>query len=189
MRAPLTQVGIAAVLAILAIPRAQGQAAPSAPVPDPMLGAAKAASDYMRAMLTTAGEQMSDADYAFRPTPDVRTFGQLLAHVAESNYQFCSSVLGEAQPVRDVEKTVTARDDIRRVLAGSFDYCDRAYAAVEGNRTGPTASFHGESLPVLVVLVFRTHHAALHYGNVITYMRLRGKVPPSTASSSERGDQ
>lgn len=168
----------AGLLAALATSPLPGQT--EAASPDPMIGAAKDAAGYMRGMFTRAADQMSEEDYAFRPTPEVRSFGQLLAHVAESNYTFCAAARGEQSPVRDVEKTRTSRAEIQKVLAESFAYCDEAYASLTPARAAAMVQLMRQPRPVLAVLLFRTHHAALHYGNVITYMRLRGKVPPSS---------
>jgi uncharacterized damage-inducible protein DinB len=137
-------------------------------------------------MFLKAAEQMSDEDYAFKPTPDVRSFGQLLGHVADTNYSFCANAKGEPPPVRGIEKSLATKSEIAKALAESFDYCDRAYAAVAEGKTTQTVEIGGQARPPLVVLLFRTHHGALHYGNVVTYMRLRGKVPPSTQAMMKK---
>ena len=175
---PFPRLRVLALFASLASHPLLAQA--PAPPSDPVLAAARDAAHYMRAMLTAAAEQMSEEDYAFRPTPEVRTFGQLLAHVAQSNYQFCAPVRGDSVPVLHLEQAATTRAQVRSALIASFEYCDTAYAAAEGERGQAMIPFMGERRPRLVVLLFRTHHAALHYGNVVTYMRLRGKVPPSS---------
>lgn len=149
--------------------------------PDPMLASIQKAARHVRSVFTTAAEQMSEEDYAFKPTPEVRSFGQLLAHVAGTNYWFCSTATGEKAPVTDVETTITTRAEIQKTLAESFEYCERAYAAMSDNaKATAMKQFMGKPLPALAVLNFRTYHSLLHWGNAITYMRLRGKVPPST---------
>ena len=151
-----------------------------APQPDLMVATMEMGHKHIRAMFTIAADSMSDADFAFKPTPEVRSFGQLLAHVAQSNYLFCSSALGEPNPATDLEKTRTTRADIRQVLAASQDYCDRAFTAMHDSKnTMVMRPFRSAQLPALAVLNFRNYHALLHWGNAITYMRLRGKVPPT----------
>jgi hypothetical protein len=83
--------------------------------------------------------------------------------------------------VRGIEKSAATRADVLAAMAASFAYCDGVYAAMTQASARKTVPFMGSSLPALAVLIFRTHHLSLHYGNVVTYMRLRGKVPPSTA--------
>lgn len=171
----------------VALPADPVPAAQSAPDPsDPMVTAAVDAATYVRSMLTQAAEQMSEEEYAYKPTPDVRSFGALLAHVADSNYSFCAAARGEKAPVTEVEKTRTGRDAIRQALAESFAYCDGAYAGLTEGRARALVDFMGGSRPVLAVLMFRTHHAALHYGNAITYLRLKGKLPPSSQRPSKK---
>lgn len=171
-------VALAAALAVfVATPLlAQAEALPA----DPMFAAAEDAAAYVRAMLTQAADQMSEEDYAFRPAPEVRTFGQLVGHVADSNYLFCSAAMSEESPVRGIETTLTARADLQKALADSFAYCDRAYADMTDAKAKTMVRLMGSQRPVLAVLLFRTHHIALHYGNAITYMRMRGMVPPSS---------
>ena len=148
---------------------------------DPLLESIQRGARHVRSVFTKAAEQMSDEDFAFKPTPEVRSFGQLLAHVAGTNYWFCSTATGEKAPVSDVENTATTRADIQRTLTESFEYCERAYAAMaDETKAKAMRQFMGHPLPALAVLNYRTYHSLLHWGNAITYMRLRGKVPPST---------
>jgi uncharacterized damage-inducible protein DinB len=148
--------------------------------PDFMVATMGMGAKHVRAMFTIAADSMTEADYAFRPTPEVRSFGQLLAHVAASNYVFCASALGEPAPATDIEKTKTTRGDIRQALTESMDYCDRAFASMhDAKNTTVMRPFRSAQLPALAVLNFRNYHALLHWGNAITYMRLRGKAPPS----------
>jgi hypothetical protein len=71
---------------------------------------------------------MSEENYAFKPTPEVRSFGQLVGHVANANYMICSMALGEKNPnAADFEKT-TAKAALVQAIKDSFTYCDKAYA-------------------------------------------------------------
>lgn len=150
------------------------------PEPDPLVQSMQAGALHIRAMFTQSVPQMSDADFAFKPTPEVRSFGQLLAHVAQTNYWFCAAALGEKQPETDIEKNKTTRADIVRSLDESFTYCARAYAAINDPAAARRAvTFHGEPNTAGALLNFRNYHALLHWGNAITYMRVRGKVPPT----------
>jgi uncharacterized damage-inducible protein DinB len=122
---------------------------------------------------------MPEENYGFKPAPRVRTFGQLLGHVAEEQYIFCSAVRGE-QKAADIEKTKTSKADLLAALRESFSYCDAAYdgltdaAAVEMVKVG--AAEHTK----LQMLWVNTVHDESHYGNMVTYLRIKGLVPPST---------
>lgn len=173
-----TTLGVAAILtAALTTPLA----AQTAPVPpDPLVASIQDGAKHIRWLFTTAAGQMSEEDFAFRPTPEVRSFGQLLAHVAQSNYSFCATTLGEKAPGGDIEKTVTTRAGIQKALSESFAYCERAYAEMgDEAKARAMKEFRGGPRPALAVLNFRNYHGLLHWGNAITYMRLRGKAPPS----------
>lgn len=168
----------AAIVAFLIAPNARAQMAPST---EPAMMAARMASGQLKMWITKAASQMDEADYAFRPTSAVRSFGQIIAHIADQNYIFCSAAKGETGPVTDIEKTKTSREDILRAMNESMRYCDEVYAATTDERARTSIKFMSAQMPVAAVLLFRTHHNSLHYGNIVTYMRLRGKVPPSTA--------
>ena len=170
--------GAALVLATVITAPLLAQAPPKQP--DLMVATMEMGAKHIRTMFDIAADSMADADFAFKPTPEVRSFGQLLAHVAASNYVFCASALGEQAPATDLEKTKTTRADIRQALTESMDYCDRAFASMHDEASAKTMRpFRTAQLPALAVLNFRNYHALLHWGNAITYMRLRGKVPPS----------
>ena len=171
----------AAMLSALAAAPLLAQARPAQP--DPMVESIQAAANHIRKMFTTAAEQMSEEDYAFKPTPEVRSFGQPLAHVAETNYWFCSTSVGEKAPASGIEKNKTTRAEIQKSLVESFEYCDRAYAAMSDDaKAKAMRTFMSAPFPALAVLNFRNYHSLLHWGNAITYMRRKGKVPPSTES-------
>lgn len=150
------------------------------PGPDPLVESMQMGAQHIRAMFTQAVPKMSEEDFAFHPTPEVRSFGQILAHVADSNYMFCSGALGEKQPVTDIEKTKTTRADITKALEESFVYCARAFTAMnDPANVKRGVTFHGQPNTAGALLNFRNYHSLLHWGNAITYMRLRGKVPPT----------
>ena len=150
---------------------------------DPMTKATKGWFDVVKGYITKSAEQVSEANYAFKPTPEVRSFGQLIGHVADSNYEICSAAAGEKPPVNDVEKTKTAKADLQKALAESFAYCDKVWAGVTDAKGTEMVKFFGGQQPRLAVLGFNTSHDFEHYGNIVTYMRLKGMVPPS----SQRG--
>lgn len=152
--------------------------------PDPMITSVQDAAGYIQDMFTKAADQLSEDDYTFKLTPGIRSFGQLLAHVADSNYMFCSLAKGEMAPVGNVEKTKTTKAEIQKALAESFVYCDGVYAGMTEAKAKTMAEFRGKPRSVLALLTFRHYHSMLHYGNVVTYMRLRGKVPPASQPSS-----
>ena len=149
---------------------------------DPTVAGAKWTFDTVKSYITRSAEQVPEADYAYRPTPEVRTFGQLIGHVINSHYNYCSSVLGEENPnTRDAEE-ITAKAEMVAALTASIEYCDRAYA-IDGTRALEPIRLYGAERTRLAALEFNVGHDFEHYGNIVTYMRLKGMVPPS----SQRG--
>jgi uncharacterized damage-inducible protein DinB len=135
--------------------------------------------NYVKDLIIRSAEQVPEADYAFKPTPEVRSFGQLVGHVADANYFICSTVLGEANPSPGIEKSKTSKADLVAALKGSYDYCSKAYAISDANTGAPIKLFGQEQTRLGGLLLNDTHNWE-HYGNFITYLRLKGQVPPSS---------
>lgn len=124
-------------------------------------------------------EQVPDSLLAFKPTADVRSLGQLFAHVADGEHLFCSLALGEGMPTVSIERTKTTKADILQALKESAAHCDKAYAQTDASATTP-AEFFGNKANRLFLLNMNGAHDYEHYGNIVTYMRLKGLTPPSS---------
>jgi uncharacterized damage-inducible protein DinB len=157
-----------------------------------LAGSTKAMHAMIRRNLAEAAENMPADEYAFRPTPQVRTFGQIVGHVIDSNFFFCSQVVGEKSPATVDYEKITAKAALVKALNDSLIYCDRVYAATtDANFMQPVQIAHvvgtGSSNTVRgAVLMYNIAHNNEHYGNLAIYMRLKGHVPPSTARVQQR---
>jgi uncharacterized damage-inducible protein DinB len=150
-----------------------------------LAGSTRAMHATIRRNLAEAAETMPAEDYGFKPTPAVRSFGELIGHVANANFYFCSQAAGSRSPSStDLEK-VTDKAALVKALNESLAYCDGVYeATTDANYSQRvTVAGRGQSAPTLrgAILVFNTAHNNEHYGNIIVYMRLKGRLPPSTA--------
>ena len=162
-------------------------ASPSAQSPasgNPIAAGVRTAWESAKRNLTRSAELMPAADYGFRPVSTVRTFGEILAHVAGANYVFCAAAKGEKSPHEEAafEKTATTRAQIIKALADSIAYCDAAYAALDDRRAAETVDLAfgmGKGARALP-LMQNTGHLQEHYGNLVTYFRVKGMVPPSS---------
>lgn len=170
---------------------AQEPASPPAASPaNPLSTGAKRSYDIIKGYIVRAAEKMPDEHYAFKPTPEVRSFGQLVGHIADSNFVICSTVAGDKppmggfEPAVSIEQTKKTKAELSKALADSFAYCDTVHAGMtdaagaevlQKTFIGPVAK--------LSFLEFNTHHDFEHYGNIVTYMRLKGLVPPSSERS------
>lgn len=150
----------------------------------PVASAVRTAWDGAKRNLTQSAELMPESDYGFRPVESVRTFGQILAHVAGANYVFCSAARGEKSPHAEAafEKTATTRAQIIKVLGDSIAYCNAAYAVLDDKRAAEIVDLPfgmGKGARALP-LMLNTGHVQEHYGNLVTYFRIKGIVPPSS---------
>lgn len=126
-----------------------------------------------------SAEQMPEANYAFKPTPEVRSFGQLVGHLANANFMICSAARGEKSPAtQDFEKT-TEKAALVKAVQDAFVYCDGAFTMPDAS-FAPIAELFGMKMSRLTMLILNVTHDNEHYGNLVTYFRLKGMVPPSS---------
>lgn len=136
--------------------------------------------DSMKDVLTRSAELMPEAEYGFKPVATVRSFGQILGHLANENYDFCAAAKGEKNPNSTDFEKVAGKAAMVAGLKAAFAYCDAAYLISDVQGAEETTLF-GQKMTKLRVLVFNAIHDAEHYGNVVTYLRIKGLVPPSSA--------
>ena len=130
--------------------------------------------------LVEAANDVPENLYSFRPTPEVRTFGELLAHVAGAQRMFCAIALGENPPAENaVEQQAKTKAAIVAALKESNSYCERAYAQSDAAVSG-SANMFGQQRTRLYALLMNATHDNEHYGNVVTYMRINKMVPQSS---------
>lgn len=134
--------------------------------------------------LLSSADQMPEADYSFKPVATVRSFGAVIAHVAGANYEFCSAALGEKSPHAEdeYEKSATTKAAIAKALRESVAYCDKAYAGLTDQKAAEMvrSPFGTQQSPRAEALMGNTGHVQEHYGNLVTYFRIKGMVPPSS---------
>jgi uncharacterized damage-inducible protein DinB len=130
--------------------------------------------------ITTAAEELPESTYAYKPTPEVRSFGQLVGHVAGAQYLICAAALGEPPREEDaIEKSKKSKAELVAALKASTQYCSKAYAQTDKAAQGKTKLF-GQERTRLYALGLNATHDAEHYGNIVTYLRINGVVPPSS---------
>jgi uncharacterized damage-inducible protein DinB len=136
-----------------------------------------------------AAEKMPEEYYSFKPTPDVRSFGQLVGHLADSQYYFCATASGETPPASNAEKSKTAKADLVASLKDAVAYCNKVYAGMTDAKGAQMVKLMNFDLARLTVLSANTGHMYEHYGNMVTYMRLKGIVPPSSEKKDSSGEK
>ena len=146
---------------------------------NPLSTHSKAIYTSVKNNVTRAAEKMPEENYSFKPVEDVRTFGQLIGHIADAQNNACAAAMGEKNPTPGIEKSKTSRSDLIAALKASYDLCDKAYAALTDATAVQPVQARGNR-PQLIVLDANTSHSNEHYGNIVTYMRIKGLVPPSS---------
>jgi len=147
---------------------------------NPLSGFNKRAYGQMKDWLLRSAEKMPAETYRFKPTDAVRSFGQIVGHVTDVQYMFCSIVGGEKNPALKIEQHKTSKADLIAALKDAFAFYDQAYDGMTDASAIQTVKLGGRDTPKLSVLTVNIAHSALHYGNLVTYMRLKNIVPPSS---------
>ena len=188
---------IVALLMFAAVPLFAQTAAPSQPASPAQAAAPAGPTDPLSRVLFNSyntaklnmmqsAERLSDADYAFQPTKEVMTFAQMLGHVANSQFSYCAAAKGEPNPNKDdFQKNATTKAAIQKALADVFAYCDTVYGTMSDARAMELITSGTSQAPRAGRLIGNLTHVNEHYGNLVTYMRLKGLVPPSTERAQQ----
>jgi uncharacterized damage-inducible protein DinB len=157
---------------------------PAAPPANPITTSISGQLAMVKGNIVKSAEQVPENLYGFKATPEVRSFGQLFGHVADSNYAICAAAAGEKNPGLNVEKTKTAKADLVAALNESFAYCEKVLAATTDANGGEMRELFGMKMARLALVSFAVSHDFEHYGNIVTYLRLNKMVPPSSQGRS-----
>jgi uncharacterized damage-inducible protein DinB len=149
--------------------------------PGPVVGSLKGVHDTAQRYIMETAETVPENLYSYRPTEEVRSLGEILAHVANAQFAFCSGAAGEESPASEnYEETRTTKAQIVEALQEGFDYCEKVYGGMSDADGANMVQFFGQEMAASAVLAFNTAHNYEHYGNLVTYMRINGITPPST---------
>ena len=143
--------------------------------PNPLTKTISIFRSNMQDKIMKAAETMPEAKYSYRPTKDVRSFGEILTHVADISYYLCSNAKGEAAPPPANGKD--AKIQIIAYLKSAFGYCDGVYSGFKDEHLNDPADFWGYKTNKMFIVTQLPSHDALHYGNLVTYLRLNGLEP------------
>jgi uncharacterized damage-inducible protein DinB len=168
-----------AALNLTLVSLANAQISPNLPnptgAPNPLTTTLSIFRSNMQDKIMKSAEAMPESKYSYRPTKDVRSFGEIVTHVADISYYLCSNAKGEAPPAMSAAKS--SKTEIIAHLKGSFDYCDSVYSGFTDAHLNDPADFWGHKTNKMFILTQVGNHDALHYGNLVTYLRLNGLEP------------
>jgi uncharacterized damage-inducible protein DinB len=135
--------------------------------------------ENIKGNIIKSAEQMTEANYSFKPTPEVRSFGQLVGHMANANFAICATAKGEKSPATQDFEKVTEKAALVKAVKDAFAYCDAVFKMPDASFS-PMAELFGMKMSRLSFLILDVTHDNEHYGNMVTYFRLKGMVPPSS---------
>jgi hypothetical protein len=129
----------------------------------------------VKANILTAAEKMPDDGYAFKATPEVRSFAEVVGHIVEAQMRTCSAVLGDHKTFEPVSKGSKA--DVVAGLKASFEECNKAYDALtDSNALEAITTPRGQRTRA-GALVGNLSHDEEQWGIMTVYMRLKGVTP------------
>jgi len=146
---------------------------------NPMSKETKQLYTTVKGYILKSAEKMPEANYEFKPSPEVRTYGAILGHLADDQYFFCSAAKGETKDTK-IEKEISAKALLIAELNKAFAYCDEAYDSLADDNGAMMMKFGKGERSMSGILNFNVAHDFEHYGNLITYLRIKGLVPPSS---------
>ena len=152
--------------------------------PNPFSTFNKFAYARLKGILVASAEKMPEENYSFKPTDAVRSYGQIVGHLADAQYTFCSTALGEKNPGLNIEKSKSSKAELVAALKEAVGYCDKAYDGMTDASGSEMIKFFNMDMPKLGVLNFNNMHDMEHYGNLVTYMRLKNIVPPTSEQAA-----
>jgi uncharacterized damage-inducible protein DinB len=155
--------------------------APTTPPANPITVSENGLYSFVSGAVIAGAQKMPEENYSFKPTPEVRSFGQLVGHVADANYMFCSKASGEPNPMKDsIEKTKTSKADLVAAVKDAAAYCNKTFDSMTDASGSQMVKFMNFDFAKLALLSLNTAHTDEHYGNMVTYLRLKGIVPPTS---------
>ncbi len=147
---------------------------------NPLVATSKAVYANAKNDILGSLDSIPDNLWSYQPTKEVRTVGQLFAHIADGQYEFCSPVAEGKNVSKNIEKNLHTKAEVAPALKEAFAYCDAAYSKMTDADAAQLVPFFGRKMTKLGIMDFNTAHTMEHYGNLVTYMRLNGIVPPSS---------
>ena len=168
--------------------------ASSAFAQNPVSDSVRSSWNGVKRNIKESAELMPEEHYNFKPTPDVRSFAQLVGHVVNANFFFCSQAKAETPPSTTNFERMAEKAALVKGMNDALAYCDDVYNATSDASFAQAVTMSAlgpmKATPTTrgAVLMFNTTHNNEHYGNIVVYLRLKGHVPPSTARATTPKD-
>jgi uncharacterized damage-inducible protein DinB len=152
---------------------------------NPLMSSVKTQHEMIKNNLLKTAAKVPEQVWSFRPTPEVRTFAEIMGHIIDSSLGICGAGAGEKAVPVNAEKTMTTKEQLSKALADALAFCDKVIAAMDDKKGMETTKFFGGQTVRAQVIAFNTAHNYEHYGNLVTYMRINKIVPPSSEGTGQ----
>lgn len=143
----------------------------------------KAAYESVKNNILKSAEKMPEEDYGFKPTPEIRSFAEVMDHVAAAQMHACGAVTGEQ---KSLNTEATTKADVMTALNSAFAECDKAYESLSDTNAAEMIKSPRGERSRLGLLAGNVAHDNEQYGILSVYMRLKGIVPPSSEHAAQR---
>ena len=179
---------VVALVLSLTAPLLAGQAPPQPRPPQTYATYLQGQYANIKRNIIGSAEKMPAEHFSFKPVPEVMSYAELLTHIVETQYAYCNTVKGGGNPGAGKDFKITDKTAVAQLVKESFAYCDDAFAAVTNENTlemiTAGAAPNQRQLARANQLTQLVVHGNEHYGNLVTYMRIKGIVPPSSTPST-----
>ncbi|HTB19982.1 MAG TPA: DinB family protein [Bryobacteraceae bacterium] len=148
---------------------------------NPISADARQSYALVKDSLLKAADRMPAENYSFRTVPQVRTFGEMIAHVADGQLLMCQVAKGEKTTANaKFPPPKTSKADLVAALKASFDYCDPVYASITDKAGITPVKWFRWDMTRLGLLNWNIAHDNEMYGIIGAFLRIKGLVPPSS---------
>ena len=187
MKKALVFVACFAVLGAVGLARQGGAAAPAPQLPTSVSAEVNVFYTNIAGFITRSAAMVPAEKFTWQPTPEVRSFARLFAHITDDNNSACAAMAGVTPAPGRVDTGSAgawaadkmSKADLEKGLADSVALCQKAFASVTSGNMMESAGGRGTRTKI-GMLIYNTSHVNEHYGNLVTYLRLNGMVPPSS---------
>ena len=147
---------------------------------DATIASVKSLYEATKNYITKAAAQVPEDKYQYQPTKEVRTMGQLFGHIADASAMFCNAASGMKSTWPGGAEKLATKAELQKAVADGFAVCDHAFQMITAANANESVTVIGQTHTRIGTMAFNNAHNFEHYGNLVTYMRINGMVPPSS---------
>ena len=144
---------------------------------DDIVGPLRTQWGLTRDLVVNLVQIMPEEKYDYRPTPEIRSFREIIAHLILENYNFMSMVAGDPAPDKAKFEALKSRDELMKTLSESYAFGERTLAALTDTTAIEKITMRGQSVVRWYPVLYNIQDSMDHYGNLVIYVRLNGLVP------------